>query len=96
MFWNSNKINPIPNSIAEKTKKKKVRDKTFKLSKIIPIKKTIAYNVIQSSSAVNNKCKLVFVLTIILKSSKKKKQKNKFKSPITIIKFLTNYFKKVN
>jgi hypothetical protein len=32
IFWNNNKTSPIPNSIAEKTKKKKVKDNKFKLS----------------------------------------------------------------
>ncbi len=32
MFWNNNNTKPIPNSIAEKTRKKKVKDKIFKLS----------------------------------------------------------------
>jgi hypothetical protein len=41
MFWNNNKTKPKPNSIAEKTKKKKVKERTFRLSKINPIKRTI-------------------------------------------------------
>ena len=94
MFWNKSKIRPIPNSIAEKTKKKNVKDKTFKLSKITPIKKTIAYKVIQSSSAVNKRWRLVFVFTIILNSNKKKKKINKFKSPITTMGFLTKVYLK--
>ena len=32
IFWNSNKTKPTPNSIAENTKKKKVKDNRFKLS----------------------------------------------------------------
>ena len=32
MFWNNKRTRPIPNSIAEKTKKKKVKDSIFKLS----------------------------------------------------------------
>lgn len=31
-FWNNNNTRPAANSIAEKTKKKKVRDSKFKLS----------------------------------------------------------------
>ncbi len=31
IFWRRTKIKPNPNSIAEKTKKKKVRDNKFKL-----------------------------------------------------------------
>ena len=32
MFWTSNKTKPIPNSTADRTKKKNVRDSKFKLS----------------------------------------------------------------
>ena len=42
VFWNNNKTNPNPNSIADKTRKKKVSDKRFKLSKTRPIKERIA------------------------------------------------------
>jgi hypothetical protein len=41
IFWNNNNTKPTPNSIAEKTKKKKVKESMFKLSKINPIKRTI-------------------------------------------------------
>lgn len=86
MFCKSNKTNPNPNSMAEKTKKKKVKESTFKLSKIIPIKKTIAYNVIHNNSAVSNKCKEVFVLIKILKRIKKKNKNNIFKLSTIILK----------
>lgn len=79
IFWNNNKTKPIPNSIAEKTKKKKVKDKIFKLSYTNPINKTIAYKVIHNNSAVNNKCKEVLVLIKILNKIKKKKRNNIFK-----------------
>jgi len=88
IFWNNNNTSPIPNSIAEKTKKKKVRESIFKLSKIKPINKTIAYKVIQSNSAVSNKWIAVFVLIIILNKIKKKKRNNMFKSPIIIYDYL--------
>ena len=32
MFWTRSKTKPIPNSTADKTKKKNVKDKRFKLS----------------------------------------------------------------
>ena len=41
IFWNKSKTRPTPNSIAENTKKKKVSDNKFKLSKTSPIKRTI-------------------------------------------------------
>jgi hypothetical protein len=79
----------MPNSMAEKTKKKKVKDKTFKLSKINPINKTIPYKVIQSNSAVKSKCRLVLVFIITLKSNIKKKKNKILISPI-IIKYYPN------
>jgi hypothetical protein len=78
------KIKPKPNSIAEKTKKKKVNDNKFKLSKIKPTKSTIAYKVIHSISAVSNKCKAVFVFKIKLKNIKLKKIKSTLISPKSI------------
>lgn len=41
-FWSNNKTKPIPNSTAERTRKKKVRESTFKLSKIKPESNEIA------------------------------------------------------
>ena len=75
IFWKSNKTRPIPNSIAENTKKKKVKESIFKLSKINPTSRTIVYKVIQSNSAVKSKWREVFVLIKILKNIKKKKKK---------------------
>lgn len=66
VFWHNIKTKPIPNSTAEKTKKKNVKANKFKLSYIIPIIKVIANKVIQSNSAVNSKCKKVLVLIKIL------------------------------
>ena len=68
----------MPNSIADKTKKKKVKDNKLMLSKKNPITKTIAYKVIHINSAVNNKWIEVFVLIIILKNKIKKKKKKIF------------------
>lgn len=73
--------NPIPNSIAEKIKKKKVKESRFKLSLTKPTNKTIVYRVIHANSAVNNKWIDELVLTIILDIIKKKKRKRRFKSP---------------
>lgn len=78
---------PIPNSIAERTRTKNVKETMFRLSNTNPIKRQIAYSVIHNNSAVNNKCRDVFVLITILNRSKKKKIINKFKLS-TIINFL--------
>ena len=78
---NNNKTKPIPNSMAEKIKKKKVNDNIFKLSYTRPTNKTIAYKVIQRSSAVSNKCKAVLVFISKLPSIKKKNINKVFKSP---------------
>ena len=67
-FKNSNKIKPIPNSIAENTKKKNVKDIKLILSKKKPIIRVKAYNDIHINSAVSNKCKFVLVFIIILKN----------------------------
>lgn len=75
-------INPIPNSTADRTKKKKVRDSKFKLSYIKPADKTITYSVIHKSSAVKSKCKEFDGLTTKLANKKKNRKKNRFKSPI--------------
>ncbi len=69
---------PTANSIADKTKKKKVNDKIFKLSYKRPTTKVIPYKTIQMSSAVKSKCSAVFVLMKTLNSSNKKKTNNKF------------------
>lgn len=77
----NSKTKPTPNSIAEKMRKKNVRDSIFKLSYTSPTNKTIEYRVIQSNSAVNNKCNAVFVLINKLPRIKKKKINKVFKSP---------------
>lgn len=56
----------------------------FKLSYINPTKSVIVYKVIQSNSAVSNKCNEVLVLTKTLKKIKKKKKNSKFKVSIII------------
>lgn len=78
---NSNKINPTPNSIAEKIKKKKVRDKRFKLSYNNPINKVITYKVIHKSSAVKSRCSAVLVVLKKVLNSKKNSNIKVFKSP---------------
>lgn len=85
IFWNNNKINPTLNSIAEKTKKKKVSANIFILSNMIPINKTHIYKDIHSNSAVNNKCNAVFTLLNKVKNNKKKNKNNKFISPYNIV-----------
>jgi hypothetical protein len=84
LFLIRSKIKPRPNSIAEKTKKKNVKDSKFKLSKIKPAKSTIAYKVIHKISAVNNKCNAVLVFSIKLKKIKLKKIKSTLISPKSI------------
>lgn len=81
MCCSNNRIKPTPSSNAENIKKKNVKPRMFKLSYIRPINNIIAYKVIHRSSAVNNKCKAVFVLIRRLPNMKKKKMNNKFKSP---------------
>jgi hypothetical protein len=72
---------PTPNSIAEKMRKKKVRESIFKLSYANPTNRTIAYNVIQSNSAVSNKCKAVLVLINKLPKIRKNSTNKVFRSP---------------
>lgn len=79
VFWISKRINPIPNSTADNTKKKKVRERTLILSKVNPKIKEIEYRVIQRISAVSNKWAEVLVLTKRLKKIKKKNKKKIFK-----------------
>ena len=75
MFCSKIITKPIPNSTADKTKKKNVRERRLILSVRNPRDKTIRYNVIQSISAVNNKCNAFEILNDILKSIKKNKIK---------------------
>lgn len=84
IFWISIITSPIPNSTADKTKKKKVKDKKLTLSYSSPIDNESTYNVIHSISAVNSKCSAVFTFTIIVTSIKKKIRENRFRSPIYI------------
>ena len=63
---------PIPNSTADRTKKKKVRESKLELSYIKPIDNTTIYKVIHRSSAVNNKWREFDMLFVILKNIKKK------------------------
>lgn len=72
IYWISIITSPKPNSTADRTKKKKVNDNRFKLSKINPDNKTSIYNVTHKSSAVNNKCKAEFTFITIVKNNKKK------------------------
>lgn len=76
VFCINKSIKPIPNSTADKTKKKNVKDKIFKLSNSRPTIKDTPYKVIHKISAVNSKCTEVFVFT---KRLKKIKKKNKIK-----------------
>ena len=84
IFWISIITRPIPNSTADKTKKKKVNDNRLILSLKKPILNTMIYNVIQRSSAVNSKCNAFETLLEILTNNKKNKIKYKLASPINI------------
>ena len=84
MFCRSIITNPIPNSTADKTKKKKVNDNKLTLSYKNPTERTIIYRVIQSNSAVNNRWSALETLLAILKISKKNKIKYRLISPINI------------
>jgi hypothetical protein len=77
------RIIPTENSIAEKIKKKNVKDTRFKLSKIKPKNNTILYKDIHKSSAVNNIDKEELILIIKEKSSNIKEKKRMLKSPIS-------------
>ena len=78
-------INPKPNSTADKIRKKNVSERMFKLSKIKPTKRHITYKVIHKSSAVNSKCRAVFIFKTILVNITKNKINIKLISPKTII-----------
>lgn len=67
--------NPMPNSTADSTKKKNVSDSKLTLSDMYPTAKTTMYNVIQSNSAVNNKCRALVTLNEILNKIRKNKIK---------------------
>ena len=73
---------PIPNSTADKTRKKNVRDKKLTLSYRKPIDKDNIYKVIQSISAVNSKWSAVLTFMIIVTSMRKNSIENKLISPI--------------
>ena len=78
---NRSKTKPTPNSIAEKIRKKNVRDNKLRLSYINPINKVTTYKVIQRSSAVKRRCKAVLVVLKKVLKSKKKRRIKVFKSP---------------
>jgi hypothetical protein len=84
MFCINIMTRPIPNSTADNTKKKKVKDKKLTLSYNSPIESESTYSVIHSISAVNSKCRAVFTFTIIVVSIKKKTIENMFRSPMYI------------
>lgn len=65
----------MPNSTADSTKKKNVSDSKLTLSDMYPTAKTTMYNVIQSNSAVNNKCRALVTLNEILNKIRKNKIK---------------------
>jgi hypothetical protein len=84
-------IKPIPNSTADNTRKKKVKDNKFMLSYIKPADKTIIYKVIHSNSAVKRRCNEFEGLITRLANKKKNRKKYKFKSPINKLYKKWNY-----
>ena len=82
IFCNKIITNPIPNSTADKTKKKKVNERRLILSTRNPTERTITYKVIHSNSATNNKCNELEILKEILNKIKKKRTKYMLTSPI--------------
>lgn len=92
----SNKTSPIANSTAEKIKKKNVKDNILRLSKIKPTSSARAYKVIHKSSAVNKRCKVVFVWIINVENIKKKKSIKVFISPKNKIIFLLKFYRIIN
>jgi len=81
IFWVNISTRPIPNSIADNTKKKKVREIRFKLSNKVPIDSTSKYKVIHKSSAVRSKCRAVVTFVLILAKRMKKIIMYKLTSP---------------
>lgn len=73
---------PIPNSTADKTRKKNVRDRKLTLSYKKPMDKDNIYKVIQSISAVNSRCRAVLTFIIIVTSIRKNSIENKLISPM--------------
>ena len=80
MFWRSIITNPVPNSTADKIRKKNVNERKLTLSYIKPIIMTMEYNVIHKNSAVSSKCTAVFTFNEILANKKKKINSRKFNS----------------
>jgi hypothetical protein len=72
IFWVSISTKPIPNSIADNTKKKKVSETKFKLSNKVPIDSINKYKVIHKSSAVKRRCRAVVTFVLILTKRIKK------------------------
>jgi hypothetical protein len=70
IVWSSSSTRPKPNSIAENTKKKKVNERMFRLLKVTPIKRAIAYNVIQSNSAIKSKFRELLLFSSKFKNIK--------------------------
>jgi len=82
--WISSKTKPAPSSTADNARKKKVNASKFRSFKKKPAINAIAYNVIQSNSAVISKYKLEWVLTSNVKNNIKKKKIKVFKLPKNI------------
>ena len=81
IFCRRIRTNPIPNSIADRTKKKNVRESKLILSYKNPIERTIKYKVIHKISAVNNRCRALLTFRATLRKKRKKIIKYKLISP---------------
>lgn len=81
VFCIDKRSKPIPNSIAEKMRKKKVKEIKFMSSIAYPTKSVNAYNITHSISAVNNKCKKEMMLVERLKSNNQNNNNKIFISP---------------
>ena len=81
MFCSSIITRPIPNSTADKTKKKKVSDNIIMLSYKKPRDRAKIYNVIHKISAVRSRCRAFETLFDILLNIRKNNRKKRLRSP---------------
>ena len=94
MFCTKIITRPTPNSTADKTRKKNVKDKKFALSYKIPRDRTKTYKVIHKISAVNSKWRAELTLIDILAIINIKNRIYRFISP-KYIKYLITFSKRL-
>ena len=75
---------PIPNSTADSTRKKKVKESIFKLLYMNPITTTSIYRVTHKTSAVSSRCTAVLILTVTVSRIIKNRNSIKLISPKVI------------